>query len=162
MDTKIKTEIWNQFGAALDMFENALEKCPDSLWNGEDKFWYIAFHTLFYTDYYLDLDPDKFHPPAPFTLSEFSEDEMPDRVYDKETLIEYTGHCREKCRKLLSGFTKEIAEFVWKNKWKSYSMFELIIYNMRHVQHHTGQLNLLLGRIDHGLPVWVSKTKVEL
>ncbi len=162
MDNTLKTELWNQFGASLDMFENALVKCPDNLWDDDPKFWYNAYHCLFYTDYYLSTEPDKFHPPEPYTLSEFSAYEMPDRVYTKEQLVSYTGHCREKCRKLIAGLTSEIAEARWINEYKNYSMFELIIYNMRHVQHHTGQLNMLLGKLDHDLPIWVSQTKVEL
>lgn len=162
MDITLKTELWKQFGASLDMFENALVKCPESLWNDNSQFWYRAYHTLFYTDYYLTIEPDKFHPPEPYTLSEFSADEMPDRVYTKEQLISYTGYCRDKCHKLLAGLSSRIAETRWINEYKNYSMFELIIYNMRHVQHHTGQLNLLLGQIDHDLPIWVSQTKKKL
>ena len=51
MNESIKTELWLQIGASIDMFENALHKCPENLWEGEEKFWYIAYHTLFYTDY---------------------------------------------------------------------------------------------------------------
>ena len=159
-----KTELWKQFGASLDMFENALTQCPDELWTRKDTyFWYNAYHTLFYTDYYLSEDPDNFLPPEPYTLSEFEPDgTMPERVYTKEELLTYTKHCREKCRKLLAGFTEEKAAKPWINKWKNYTMFEMIIFNLRHVQHHVGQLNLLLGQIDHDLPIWVSQTKVSL
>jgi len=159
----LKLEIWKQFGASLDMFENALKQCPDKLWNDKDTlYWYWAYHTLFYTDYYLSEDPDNFHPPAPYSLSEFEEGNMPPQNYTKEQLIEYTQFCREKCRKLLAEFTEEKASQRWINKWKNCSMFEMMLYNMRHVQHHTGQLNMLLGKIDHDLPIWVSQTKVEL
>jgi hypothetical protein len=162
MDNTLKIELWKQFGASLDMFENALVKCPGSLWDDDNKFWYNAYHTLFYTDYYLTTEPDNFHPPEPYTLSEFTADEMPDRVYTKEQLIAYTQHCREKCRLLIAGLSGEKAEARWINQWKNHSLFEILIYNMRHVQHHTGQLNMMLGQIDHDLPVWVSQTKVEL
>jgi hypothetical protein len=163
MNEVYKTELWGQFGAALDMFENALVKCPEQLWEEESKFWYIAYHTLFFTDYYLTEEPDKFQPPAPYTLSEFDEEgTMPERTYSKDELISYTHHCREKCRKLLGSLTDEMAASQWKDKYRDYTLYKLLLYNMRHVQHHTGQLNLLLGKIDHELPKWVSQTKVEL
>lgn len=162
MNTTHNTELWKQFGAAIDMFENALDKCPDSLWDGEEKFWYIAYHCLFWTDYYLDTEPQNFGPPAPFTLSEFDEGTLPDTVYSKQQLLEYTRHCYEKCRKLIAGFTPERMEKGWRNDRGSYSMYEMTLYNMRHVQHHTGQLNMLLGRLDHDLPIWVSQTGTEL
>jgi hypothetical protein len=29
-----KTLLWRQFGAAIDMLDNALRECPDELWTG--------------------------------------------------------------------------------------------------------------------------------
>jgi len=75
----IKKELSGQFGAAIDMFENALQKCPETLWNDENQFWYWAYHTLFFLDYYLTEEPEKFAPPKPFDLSELDEERrMPD------------------------------------------------------------------------------------
>ena len=163
MDSVIRTELWKQFGAAIDMFENALKKCPESLWAGEEKFWYNGYHCLFYLDYYLSEEPDKFQPPPPYTLSKFDPaGVLPERVYTKAELLEYLEHCREKCRKLIAGLTPETMAKRWKNEYKDYSMYEILLYNMRHIQHHTGQLNMLLGKIDHDLPVWVSQTKINL
>ncbi len=53
MDASLKEILWKQFGAAIDMLENALVACPNELWNTTSEFWYIAYHTLFYLDYYL-------------------------------------------------------------------------------------------------------------
>jgi hypothetical protein len=176
----LKQELWKQFGAALDMFENAIAKCPDHLWTynystGKDtldakhideirgSYWYIIFHTLFFTDYYLDMEPDKFKMPVPFTVKEEEIDEvMPEKIYSKEELLGYLTHCRNKLHDLLKDMDESKAAHRWKNPWKDYSMIEITMYNMRHVQHHTGQLNMMLGRISHDLPVWVSQTKVEL
>jgi hypothetical protein len=78
-----KESIWKQFGACIDMLENAINACPNEHWATETKFWYQAFHCLFFLDYYLTMEPKTFSPPAPFTLSKFTEDEMPERVYSK-------------------------------------------------------------------------------
>lgn len=176
----IREEIWRQFGAALDMFENAIAKCPDSLWTynystGGDSndakhidevrgsFWYIAFHTLFFTDYYLDTTPENFKTPDKFNYKEEDIDEiMPGRIFSKEELLEYTAHCRKKLNLLLRDMDETKAALRWKNPWKDYSMIEITMYNMRHVMHHTGQLNMLLGKASHDLPIWVSRTKAEL
>ena len=159
----IKTELWGQFGAAIDMFENAMQKCPESLWNDENRFWYWGYHTLFFLDYYLTEEPEKFAPPEPYTLSEFDADgRMPDRVYDKSELLSYVKYCRKKCHDLISGLTPEKIENRWIDDSRNYSILKVLLYNMRHVMHHTGQLNLLLGKIDHALPIWVSQTKTEL
>jgi len=178
MYNNLKIEIWNQFGAALDMFENAVEKCPSELWTynyssgkeaADEKniddirgcFWYIAYHTLFFTDYYLDMNPENFKMPEPFTRKESDFDEvMPPKIYTKEELLFYINYCREKLRNLLIDLDETKAAHRWINPWKDYSMLEITMYNMRHVMHHTGQLNMMLGKIDHSLPVWVSQTNI--
>jgi len=63
--------LWNQFGASIDMLQNAIKMCPDEHWDSATQFWYIAYHTLFFMDYYSTVDADSFHPPTLFTLSEF-------------------------------------------------------------------------------------------
>lgn len=159
----LKESIWKQFGASIDMLENAIRLCPQEHWDTEKKFWYNAYHCLFFLDYYLTLEPKKFSPPPPFTLSEF-EHEMPERVYTKEELLTYLSFCRQKCHTLISGMTEEIASSHWVNQSRSmdYPLVELLIYNMRHVQHHAAQLNLILRQeIDHA-PEWVSRAKMKL
>ncbi len=160
MDSTIKTEIWSQYGAALDMLENALVMCPDTLWDDENKFWYNAYHCLFFTDYDLSTDPGNFHPPAPYTMSEMDPSGiMPERTYTKEELIAYLQHSRDKCRNLIK---QDIFNMRWNNGRRKYSMTEHLMHSMRHIQHHTGQLNMMLGKIDHSLPIWVSQTKIKL
>ena len=163
MEESLKAILWKEFGAAIDMLENAVDACPESLWNGESKFWYNAYHVIFFLDYYLTEEEDKFHPPVPFTLSEFNPDgELPESVYDKSELITYIRYCREKCRKLISELNDENLQKRFINKYRNYSRLEIIIYNMRHVQHHAGQLNLLLRQNGIEPPDWVSRTKTEL
>ncbi len=160
MNNTLKIELWKQFGAALDMLENALVKCPESLWDDDNKFWYNAYHCLFFTDYDLTTDPENFHPPEPYTMSEMDPSGiMPERTYTKEELIAYLGHSREKARKLIM---QDIADLRWNNGRRNYSMTEHLLHSMRHVQHHTGQLNMMLGKINHDLPIWVSQTKINL
>lgn len=163
MDDPFKTILWSQFGASIDMLENAITACPDSLWNDSSKFWYNAYHTIFYLEYYLSEVPDKFMPPDPYTLSEFDPDGiLPDRVYNKSELLDYIKLCREKCRKLISTLSEENLQKRFINQYRNYSRFEILLYNMRHVQHHTGQLNLLLRQSGNNAPNWVSQTKAEL
>ena len=81
MDVNLKQVLWQQFGAAIDMLENALLNCPDELWHGRmwndntmppefSEFWYVAYHTLFWLDFYLSGSVEGYAPPAPFTLDE--------------------------------------------------------------------------------------------
>lgn len=163
MDSSLKELLWKQFGASIDMFENAIKACPKQLWNTESNFWYIAYHTLFFLDYYLTEKPDDFSPPAPFTLSEFdSSGKLPERIYTKEELLAYAEHCRQKCHDLIAALTDERAANRWINEYRNYSILEILLYNMRHVQHHAAQLNLLLRQGKFEVPDWVSRTKIDL
>jgi hypothetical protein len=76
MNIPWKTIIWQQFGAALDMLDNALRACPDELWRDRlwddpserpeySQFWYRVYHTLFWLDLYLTGAEEGFAPPAP-------------------------------------------------------------------------------------------------
>ena len=163
MNSSAKEILWRQFGASMDMLENAISFCPDDLWSGKNKFWYIAYHCLFWLDYYLTLEPRAFSPPSPFTLSEFDPSgALPPEVYNKEELLAYLRYSREKCRILIAGMTDETAERRWVNEYKDYPLQEILLYNMRHVQHHTAQLNLLLRQEIDDAPGWVSQTREDL
>ncbi|MBL0357074.1 MAG: DinB family protein [Chitinophagaceae bacterium] len=159
MNHSIKESTWKQFGAGIDMLENAIMACPSEHWNTDKKFWHSAYHCLFFLDYYLTMEPAGFWPPPPFTLSEF-EDAMPERVYTKEELITYLQFNRNKCHQLITGLTEEKLSDRWINEsgTMNYSVFEILLYNMRHVQHHAAQLNLLLRQTIHDAPGWIFQT----
>jgi len=156
MDESLKKILWRQFGASIDMLKNAIALCPESLWNSKQNFGYNAYHTVFFLDYYLTLNPVGFSPPKPFSLSEF-EDRMPERIYSKEEVLNYLSFCRQKCRDLIATMTDEIYNSNWENESKTmrYNIVEILLYNMRHVQHHTAQLNLFLRQNIDNAPEWV-------
>lgn len=162
MDQSLKESLWNQFGASIDMLENAIQLCPVEHWDTDKKFWYNAYHCLFFLDYYLTMEPVNFSPPAPFTLSEFGDD-LPERVYTKQELLSYLQVCRNRCYQLISGLTEEQLNSRWINASGSmnYSVFEILLYNIRHVQHHAAQLNLLLRQSINDAPDWVSRAKAD-
>jgi hypothetical protein len=159
MDKSLREILWNQFGATIDMLENAISLCPENLWN-DNRFWYAAYHTIFYLDYYLSTHPDEFAPPSPFNLSEFDpHGKMPERIYSKNELLDYLEFARKKGFDLINDLTDENAAKRFVNEYRNYSRFEIILYNMRHVQHHAGQFNLLLRQNIDDAPKWVSQTK---
>ena len=166
MDTRWKTTVWRQFGASIDMLENAIRACPDTVWGDRTQrpeFWYVVFHTLFYLDLYLSESEVGFHPPAPFTLDEMDERGLlPDRVYTKEELQTYLKHGREKCRTTIAAMTEERTYRRCGFSWLELSVAEVLLYNMRHVQHHAGQLHLILRQKTDDAPRWVRKTPTDL
>jgi hypothetical protein len=158
--------VWSQFGAAIDMLENAMRAAPESLWGDRSRrpeFWYVAYHTLFFLDYYLSPTSEGFAPPAPFTLSELDpEGVLPDRIYSKAELFTYLEHGREKCRSTFATLTDVAAASPCRFERRDMSVMELHLYNMRHVQHHAAQLNLMLRQTIDSAPDWVGKARSAL
>ncbi|MCC6388977.1 MAG: DinB family protein [Bryobacterales bacterium] len=143
------------------MIGNAVAACPDDLWHDRTRrpeFWYTVFHTLFFLDLYLSGKLNGFAPPAPFTLSELDPaGVLPERPYTKAELLPYLRHCREKCRTVIDALTAEKSVEPAAFPWVSVGGVELLLYNMRHVQHHAAQLNLLLRQALDTAPGWVSR-----
>lgn len=166
MDPKVKRIIWSQFGASIDMLENAVRACPEAVWADrslQPEFWYVVFHSLFFLDLYLSESNVGFYPPPPFTLDELDERGLPpERVYTKEELQKYLEHCRAKCRATIAAMTEEQANRRCGFDWLDLSVAEVLLYNMRHVQHHAGQLNLILRQKIDSAPRWVRKNKTTL
>ena len=156
--------LWQQFGAAIDTLDNAIQACPDALWNepiwidysehpvpdGYTAFWNITHHTLFWLDLYLFGTEVGFMPPPPFTLGELDPaGVVPDPPYGKDLLRGYLESLRAKCETILTGLTDEQAQrpcaFPW-SRGETVSYFELQLYSMRHIQEHAAQLHLFLGQ----------------
>jgi hypothetical protein len=163
MDTALKSSIWSQFGAAIDMLDNAIVACPDTLWGDSiqpQAFWYVAYHALFWLDLYLFGAEEGFEPPAPFTLVERDPSGMlPDRIYTKGELQTYLKYGRDKCRNTIEGLTDETALRRCKFGWGEVSFVELLLYNMRHVQEHASQLCLIIGQHTDAAPRWVGRAR---
>lgn len=147
-----------QFEASLCMMSDCLEKCPPEHWDGaigKYPFWHVAYHTLIYTDLYLSPVEKAFtfrdiHPRG---QSEF-DDEYPSRRFEQTELVEYLGVCRRKAAETLAAETPGSLAADSGFPWLPFSRGELHLYNMRHVQHHTGQLSAFLRRVG-AEPRWV-------
>ena len=167
MDDFWKGILWRQFGAAFDMFENALRECSTELWGRRmwvqypefSEFWYVAYHTLFWVDLYLGGSDKDFQPPPPFTTGELEAGMLPPRQYSKDELLAYLEHCRQKCRVTIEALTDERARQVCKFAWGELCFAELQVDNLRHVQEHGAQLSLFLGQQQGSGARWVAQTK---
>ncbi|TDQ19283.1 DinB family protein [Algoriphagus boseongensis] len=156
MIQNLRVELWAQFGAAIDMLENSILIAEDEVWNSSADISHQAFHTLFFLDYYLSLNPVGFKPPEIFGYSEF-EDFPPPSIFDRNEILGYLQQCRQKASDLILNLDEVQAEKRWINESKTmnFSIFEILLYNLRHVQHHAAQLNLLLRQKINQAPSWV-------
>lgn len=161
--------VWRQFAAAIDMLDNALRACPDALWqerlyherSGQPEFAefrYVAYHILFWLDFYLSDAAAGFAPPPPFTMSETEAGALPDRVYTRAELRVYLANGRQKCRARIETLEDGTRPHRSRDDWPDMSVAELLLYNMRHVQEHAAQLSLFLGQRVGSAPGWVAGT----
>jgi len=171
MINALKEALWKQFGASIDMLKNAITLCPEEYWNANRKFFYMAYHCLVFLDYYLTIPAGHFSSPLPFTITaagdipaDAIDDVVPDRIYSKKELLDYLQASREKCRKMIAGLTAENITQRWieLDGNMNYAFLELLLVNMRHVQHHAAQLNLLLRQGINDAPDWVSRAEDDL
>ena len=171
MTSAWQAALTRQFGAAIDTLAAAIEACPDRLWDDRSMpppFWHIAYHTLFYLDLYLSESEERFTPAAchrphanflgampfpPFRV------ETPAVACTREDLRAYLAHGRARCRERIAGLTDAEIERRSPFPWLDFTCGDLILYTMRHVQHHAAQLNLRLRAEGIEPPAWVGGTE---
>jgi hypothetical protein len=159
-----KKSLWQQFGAAIDMLDNAISACPNHLWTAAlwddpddpryGQFWYLAYHTLSWLDLFLTGSYDDFTPPPPFIRGK-----LPETAYTKDVVRTYLKQCRQKCQAVIEALTDEKANQICTFAWMEPTFLELQLYSMRHVQEHAAQLNLLLGQNGVTASDWVAKAE---
>jgi len=147
MESKI---ISSQIRAALTMLRSTIEACPCNLWNresDENQFWVLAYHTIYFTHLYLSPTEHAFLPyqrQVPgyecFGKADLGDwrDLTPADTFKKADVIAYCDHVYEQ----VSGLVESIPFSSPSGfDWLKFCKGEAHLYNLRHVQHHTGQLS---------------------
>jgi hypothetical protein len=142
-----------QYRSALAMLRQAIEQCPDDLWldrSATNRYWHIACHTLFYAHLYMMPRHEDFAA----WLKE-------DRAYwdlsvsdleptTKERLLEYADHIDTLIDDCVDRSDLDSSDCGF--SWYSIGKLEHQIMNIRHIQHHAGQLaDRLRNHCDIGL-----------
>lgn len=163
MTDYLRHVLTGQFEAALCMLNECIERCPPEHWEGRVanlSFRQIAYHTLFFTDLYLS--PSE----AAFELRELhlsggdEREPLASPGLPQDETLKYLAICREKMLAVIAAESPESLQGPSGFTYRQFSRGELYLYNIRHVQHHTGQLSAYLRRVDepsrdrHALP-WI-------
>ncbi|MFT4557409.1 MAG: hypothetical protein ACKVII_12050 [Planctomycetales bacterium] len=153
--------ISGQYGAALCMLSRCIDQCPESLWNepvGNLKFCQVVF----FTDFYLE-DSDRTFRDQPFHrenadfFRDYEELEYVEQkqLYDRASIRKYLQHCRTKFARVIAEETEQTLVARCGFERRDFSLAELHVCNVRHIQHHASQLSLHLRReTGEGVP-WV-------
>ena len=154
-----QTVIGRQFAAAIQTMRLAIEACPADLWDDRSEgspFWHLAYHALFFTDFYLSDDEKSFqardyhYDKAHFLPGDYQEFggivTTPEHAFTREQLLAYADHCLEKCDATFEKLTHERALERCGFWWYELNVGEFLLNNLRHAQHHAGQLALIVRR----------------
>ncbi|SEW51564.1 hypothetical protein SAMN04488122_4319 [Chitinophaga arvensicola] len=177
MSNVIIATLCRNFLAAIDMAHQVLVLAPEELLEKDRRFFYMAYHSLIFLDYYLSDPVRDFHPKLSYTIhhadvlpAEAVDDVLPDRIYTKDELLTFLRETRGKCETQFRQMTGEklLERWITDNEVdmhglcpplvSHYSRLEILLYNLRHLQHHTGQLNLLLRLKANVAADWVSQS----
>ncbi|MBL7200218.1 MAG: hypothetical protein ISS56_08730 [Anaerolineae bacterium] len=157
--------ILSQYQAALAMLRQAIEKCPTSLWSdtaARNRYWHIAYHALFYTHLYAHTRGEEFEPwehhraeyeflgPKPWPPHDEPAIGEP---YGKGEVLAFVEVCQGYIEVQVPPLDLEASSGF---SWLPVDKLELQFYNIRHLQHHIGQLlDRLRTRAGIGVS-WIS------
>lgn len=155
LSSGLSQQLWNQFGAAIDMLSNCIRFVPEDYLKTNKRFYYLAYHTIVFLDYYSCIPPSEFAPLLPFTHQlpencppDSVGDMIPDAIFTKEELLNYIHTVRLKSHGLISSITEDSLNNRFKEGSEEgdmdYPLLEILFYNLRHTAHHVGQLNQLI------------------
>lgn len=161
-----KQIIRSQYQSALEMLKGVITQCPEDLWANtkfKNQSWQIAYHALFYTHLYLQITEEDFIPWEKhhenihrFTPAERTSQELQE-AYTKGEMLEYLEYCRKEIDRKVAELDLEAESGFY---WLPFNKGELQFYNIRHLQHHTGELFERLGT-NAGIELnWVGRMPV--
>ncbi|MEZ4639411.1 MAG: DinB family protein [Caldilineaceae bacterium] len=152
---QIEVVLQSQFHAALAMLKQTVELCPDDVWTAPTAtrpFWHISYHVLFYTHLYLsptgaDFTAWELHRPNYNYLgvtprSEHRMEEI-NQPYTRDEILTYLSFCKNEIDTRIQDIDPDAPSGF---DWIPFNKLELMLYNLRHLQHHTGELGDRLGQ----------------
>jgi hypothetical protein len=149
--TPFASALLGQYEASLAMLRHCIASCPDDHWDlpiAKYPFWVVAYHTLYCTDGYLIASEQDWKPHPVFQPGGMADidAEYPTKRFTQAELLAYVGFCRERAREVVGAETDHSLQGPSGFARLKFSRAELHMYNVRHIQHHTGQLGAFLGR----------------
>ncbi|MFX0125559.1 MAG: DinB family protein [Candidatus Hodarchaeota archaeon] len=165
-DEKISVAIHEQYGAAIEMLEQVITKCPEEVWDDKTlgpPFWQVVYHTMFYLDWYLARskgDRESFTPK--YETERFENlDNLPKVTLNCDQMLSYLFEIKDKAKQRFENLTVAELNQPPIYEWHGVSVLSSLLYNIRHVMLHIGALNFRLLRKSVELDNWVSWKLIE-
>ena len=150
----------NQMHASLDMLERVVRLCSDETWYGQtyvNSTWRVVYHTLYFFRLYLfqkleDHRPWDHHREGAQNMA-MDSDARDVKPYTQTEMVDFIHHCRVLLDQAVDNLDLEAAESGF--YWYPISKVEHMLVNLKHLQHHIGQLQDRLRNAEQkGIP-WV-------
>lgn len=160
---EIKQALKGQYRAGLAMLRQCIERCPPEAWvagRHPRNFWRIAYHAIFYTHLYLQVNEEAFRPWEKHRdrCTDLWDDEqdMPpvEEPYTQAELIAYLDAVDAKVDEWVDAIDLDSPDPGF--HWYKIPKLDHQILNVRHLGVHTGQLEELLFAFKVDLD-WVSR-----
>lgn len=164
----VRAALTSQLRAALAMLRQAVERCPDDLWDREGdlaRSWQIAYHALFFAHLYAQPRSEDFVPWAHHVANVQYDDGIPGPpdpkselplvapAYTKAQILAYWEECDRLVGRAIGAC--DVASASSGFSWYPIPKLEHLILNVRHVEHHVAQLAARLrSEADVGID-WV-------
>jgi len=146
----VQATLKSQYRAALAMLKQAIERCPVDLWTEGDQpiaFWRVAYHTLFYTHFYLAPDEQAFCPwvhhraehqyLGPLPWPPYSEPKITE-PYTRAQILEYCDFINAMIDSAVDQLDLEAPDSGF--PWYKMPKLDHQVLNIRHLQHHVAWL----------------------
>jgi hypothetical protein len=154
----INENIRCQYQAALEMLKQAVIQCPEGMWADpayRNSFWRVAYHTLFYAHLYLQSRGEDFvqwekHRPDYHLMQPGGE------AYNKADILEYFELVRQQVDEKVPASDPDAPSGFG---WLPFNRLETHLYNIRHIQQHTGELSERLGVTANIDVDWVTRVR---
>ena len=140
----LRSALKSQYHATLAMLRAAIRDCPDDLWTKRDghtsPFWLIAYHTLFYTDLYLQPNNRVFRPWERHRrgVQRMDSSRKTLRPYTKAELLAYWSVCETMVDDAVDALDLNSPRSGF--SWYKLPKVEHQIISIRHIQYHQAQL----------------------
>ncbi|MBC8465571.1 DinB family protein [bacterium] len=161
----LKTALKSQYRAEFAMLRQTIESCSERLWLSEDyenQFWHIAYHALFYTHLYAQIDEKSFSTwvkhlnnyqymgALPYPPHDLVKIGLP---YSKDDILQYLDICMDNIGNWVDKLDLNAPECgFW---WYKMNKLEHQFNNLRHIQHHVGQLADRVREVEDVGTEWV-------
>jgi DinB superfamily len=164
--SEVKKSYSRQIGAAFEMLEHVIDNANDTTWTARISnvpFWQICYHVLWFTDFYFHANEATFQPQG-FDMKDIHKYEIkPDsqmienqkHPISKSNMKAYCKYTKQKANEFIQSINDTYFTTPSPFDWHGFPKIDLVDYNLRHLQHHVGQLDVILRREQNMGNPWI-------